>query len=61
MPSSCKAAFTAKQVERLRHMKSEGLRHHEIARIMGVATNTVSAYLSGQRVPKGQKSNRSHS
>jgi predicted transcriptional regulator len=49
MPSSCKAAFTAKQIERLKDMKAEGMRIYEIARIMGVATGTVSAYLRGER------------
>lgn len=53
MPSSCKIAFTAKQVERIRDMKAEGWRQYQIARIMGVSEGTISAYLRGLR--KGKK------
>jgi predicted transcriptional regulator len=52
MTSGNKAAFTQKQVERLRDMKAGGMRAHEIAKVFGVATGTVSAYLRGERVPK---------
>lgn len=45
-----KPHFTAKQVERMRESKAEGLRVKEIARNLGVASSTVSAYLRGQRV-----------
>ena len=41
--------FTEKQVERMRHMKSEGLRHWEIANLLGVATATISAYIRGDK------------
>lgn len=44
-----KLKFDSKQVQRMRDMKSEGLRNHEIARMLGVATTTVTAYLSGRR------------
>jgi predicted transcriptional regulator len=40
-----KPQFTAKQVERMRDMKAEGLRNHEIAKVFGVATSTISSYL----------------
>ena len=44
-----KPRFTAKQVERMRDMKLQGLPVHEIARVMNIGTSSISAYLRGTR------------
>jgi len=36
-----KKMFTDKQCERIRHMVSEGMRQHEIAKIMGCTPSTI--------------------
>lgn len=46
-----KAHFTAKQVERMRDLKADGLKGVDIARIFNVHANTVNAYLRGERKP----------
>ena len=49
MKSKGKPRFTAKQVERMRDMKADGLSIREIANVMNIGTTSVSAYLRGER------------
>jgi DNA-binding CsgD family transcriptional regulator len=51
MKARNKPHFTAKQVERMRHLKADGMPGYEIARLFNVHANTVNAYLRGERKP----------
>jgi DNA-binding CsgD family transcriptional regulator len=46
-----KPGFTAKQVQRMREMKAEGLSNRDIAQVMNTSANTVSMYLLGKTRP----------
>lgn len=47
-----KANFTAKQVERMKEMRSNGFTDREIAAAFGVHASTIGAYLRGLRKVK---------
>lgn len=49
MKKGRKPLFSDKQVERMRDMKKEGFRNHDIARVLNVSTGTISSYLRGKR------------
>jgi transcriptional regulator with XRE-family HTH domain len=48
-----KANFTAKQLERMKDMRANGFTDRDIARVFGVHSSTIGAYLRGERPVKG--------
>ncbi len=44
-----KPQFSQKQVDRMKHMREEGLRNEDIARVMGASKTTIADYITGKR------------
>lgn len=49
MKKGRKLSLTPDQVRRLKDKKAAGMKCNEIAKVMGLSTGTISAYLRGER------------